>query len=74
MSSTADEVHGHRHDHGYSVQTEGALLCIEAASAWALMIGSLTLVLLRIGTGLGGQYLHRCPASPHRDHHGSGPL
>ena len=59
---------------GYSAQTEGALLCIEAASMsyaaamvvsgrseppallrlfWALMIGSLTLVLLRIGSGLG---------------------
>ena len=38
---------------GYSAQTEGALLCIEAASDWALMIGSLTLVLLRIGSGLG---------------------
>ena len=38
---------------GYSAQTECALLCIEAASDWALMIGSLTLVLLRIGSGLG---------------------
>ena len=54
---------------GYSAQTEGALLCIEAASDWALMIGSLTLVLLRIGSGLGDS---RCPASLHRDHRGAG--